>query len=142
MRPLNRPAPTLPAENMVTHQIVAPLSTHFRRATCEEVDCAAWRHGWLLPLTGLDEQDRHLARTSGRRFTVCEVDGQEALQFEAGQSCFKASTHRVSLEREPVFLVQDGDYRGNPRRTQPLVLPSADAWKNHLGEHLDTIRNI
>ncbi len=136
-RETNRVAPVLPASAMRTHQVATPLRTHFRKATCEEVGCLAYRHGWALNLTGLDEGDIWQARNSGRRYREEAGETGMVLIFEPGQPCFAASTHRVPADRPPIFLARDGDWRGNPRGTEPVIFSGADAFTNDLHDHLE-----
>ena len=62
---------------------------------------------------GLTPEMAQTARTTGRRYREMHVqEGETWLVFEAGQPCFRASTHRKSLEREPIvarlYLAADG----------------------------------
>jgi hypothetical protein len=81
----------------------------------------------------------HAARTSGRKFTELDVNENEHwLVFEAGQSCFRASDHRALLDKQEIFIVRDGDYRGNPtgtvrRHTRP------ESWREDFAEHQDKL---
>lgn len=136
-RPLNRVTPAIPAAQMQTHAIIAPLESHWRKATCAEVECGAFLNGWSLDTTGLPEELVHLAKNSGRRFTATTGTSGELLVFEAGQQCFKSGTHRTRVDREEIFLKLDGDWRGNPRGTDPVVFSSPDAFVDHLHTHLD-----
>lgn len=139
-RPLNRPKPGLPAEMMKTHAIIAPMSTHWRRASCEEVQCEAYLKGWGVPTKGLDEQDIALLRGCGRKFSEIEIkDGETHFWFEPGQSCLRASTHRTRLDKPEIFVVRDGDWRGNPRGTDPMIMSGADAWADSLHTNLEQI---
>jgi hypothetical protein len=136
-RPLIRPEPGLPVDAMQTHHILAPVSTHWRKATCEEVGCLAYRNGWVLPLDGLDDGDIWQARNAGRAYTQqTNEDGKVFLHFEAGQPCFRASTHQTRVDRPELFVVRNGDWRGTDT-TPPIRFSGADAWRDHLGTHLD-----
>lgn len=127
-----------PVEHQRTFQIDQPLETHFRRATCQEVECKAYTHGWKMGFDLSDPDKRAAARAirdkSGRTFTV-ELSGAKiVMTFPAGQRCFQ--THRVPLQREPFYIVRGGDFRGNPRRER-TIHPTADSfidrWDNELG---------
>ena len=110
MQDVFRIEPALPAHAMKTYQIYSPISTHYRPATCAEVQCAAYEHGWRTRVEGLDPQLLHTARTSGRKYVeVRAAEGETWLVFEAGQSCFRVSTHRISLDRPEHYLVRGGD---------------------------------
>lgn len=136
---LNRPAPYLGPEHMKTYQIAAPISTHFRPATCEEAGCEQYRNGWQVRIEGLDEQDIYLATHCGRKFSrVSVAEGETYLVFEPGQPCFRSGSHRVRLAREERFLVAGGDWRGNPRNERREHANAAD-WQEDMAGHLDQL---
>lgn len=123
-----------------SYQILAPLSSHFRPASCEEVDCPNWRNGWKLRTDILDERMIHTATTSGRRFRWLHVSEMENwLVFEAGQPCFQASAHRTRVERPELFLVRGGDHRGNPRATPVQQHATAADWQDDFANHQDRL---
>ena len=143
-RTLNRPTPRLPVEKMRTHAISAPTASHWRKATCAELDCEHYLKGWVLATAGLSSADVHLAKTSGRRFLVTrDEQGAEVLNFVAGQPCFRADEHRKRLDREPWFYARNGDWRGNPdgRLAQPLVFSGADSWADSLSTLLEKFQD-
>ena len=86
--------------------IVRPLATHWRWATCAEVNCP---HHLLGFATLIDEatefgkqQAAYLRRESGRHFTEeRQSAGLTQFTFPAGQRCFRE--HKVPLEREPIL---------------------------------------
>lgn len=108
--------PSLPPQHMQTFQILAPADTHFRKATCIEVDCPRYLEGWHLRVEGLPPELLHDAKNSGRKWTQLDVaPGETWLVFEAGQPCFRAAEHRLRLDKPELFVVRGGDHRGNPR---------------------------
>lgn len=108
-----RIAPALPVGAYTTYQVLAPLSTHFRPATCEEVDCEAYRNGWRVRIEGLAPAMLHAARTCGRRYRELQVaQGETWLVYEPGQPCLKATTHTTRLDRPEIYLRRPGDWRG------------------------------
>jgi hypothetical protein len=124
----------LPAHCTKTYEMRMPRETHTRPATCVEVGCANRAGGWV---TVADERTdagrqvaawvRRLGRPVGaalspvvaarvRRYVEERAaDGTTHFTFPAGQECF--TPHRVSLERPALYVVKDGDIRGNPRGT-------------------------
>lgn len=139
-RPLNRPDPLLPVTKMVTHAILQPLLTHWRSATCAEVDCAHYLNGWGVAKRHVDDRLLAAIKQAGYRFSTIEIEeGQDHLWFEAGQPCFKAGDHRLPVGRDPLFVARSGDWRGNPdgANAKPLVFSGADAWKDSIGTTLD-----
>lgn len=138
MRPVNRLEPALPAAAMKTYGIEAPSSTHFRAASCAEVNCSAYLNGWRTVVdTGSElgqRQADYIRRESGRLFTVEETEpDQLTFVFEAGQKCFRQ--HRKRLDREPLYVVRDGDHRGNPRGTSAQRHSGPDAWLDDFANH-------
>lgn len=143
-RPLYRPEPMLPVTAMQTHQALAPLETHWRKATCEEVDCLAWREGYGIPLKSLDDEDLGLIRQFVQTYKLecvkIEIaDGEFHLWFEAGQRCLRADTHRLRNDDPYIFLTRDGDHRGNPSGRDPVIFSGADAFADHLHTALEQI---
>lgn len=134
--------PVGPAGAYKTYALSAPVATHFREGTCTEAGCQARANGWRTAIdeaTGLGQGQAHYIRSmSGRRFTEERLrSGLTAFTFEAGQECF--DTHRVALERDPLFLVRGGDWRGNPTGLPPLLHSSGTAWVDDFGEHQERI---
>lgn len=114
----NRIEPQLPVEAMTTYSVAAPIPTHFRPASCAEAECPNMQLGWRTVVdlgTALGvHQASYIEHESGRRFTK-ETGPHHMVTytFEPGQKCF--AQHQVSLEREPLYIVRGGDWRGNPR---------------------------
>lgn len=128
MQKINRATPALPVGMMQTYAISAPLATHYRPASCEEIDCPHWRNGWV---TVVDEAtDLGLGQAAYIRTEMHDTakpgqagdgirwyterrtdDGMTAFVFAPGQRCFAALDHRVPLERPATYLVRGGDWR-------------------------------
>lgn len=137
---VTRGVPGLPAAAFQSFRILAPLATHWRAATCEEVACERFLHGWRLRIEGLSEQDVHVATHCGRRWRRLDAGpGETWLVFEAGQPCFQATSHRIRVGREERFFVTGGDWRGNPLGTPPREHARAADWQEHFAEHQDRI---
>ena len=145
MRPLNRIMPKTPVEGMISYRVTSPINTHTRPATCTEVGCEPHLKGWttLLP-TGSEQESLLLRAAEGRvdgirrRYTR-SFDGKlTAYRFPAGQSCFRASAHRVSLDRPEIYLVRGGDWRANTGLIRRHT--SADSWVDDFSSHQDKIK--
>jgi len=141
-RPVFRVEPALPAHLVKTYAIASPVETHFRPATCAETECAAYRNGWQtavdLGSTLGQQQAKFIRERSGRRYTMeFKPGGGLLFTFPGGQRCF--TPHRAPLERPALYVVRDGDWRGNPRRTEPQLL-TADQWVDDFGEHQDRLK--
>lgn len=140
-RELFRPEPKLPAAAYKTYQAIKPRKTHFRPATCAEVDCPNRARGWRTVVdvtTALGQKQANYIRLhSGRHFTAEQVgDDLVTFTFAPGQTCFSA--HRVDLEREPIFRIKGGDFRGNPLGTPTVTLRPQD-WLDNFGEHQELL---
>lgn len=140
-----RPFAGLPPTAVRSFTIKAPVSTHFRPATCAEIECPAWAHGWVTYIDEGDGQGRQQAQyiraRSERAFTERrEPDGRTAFVFKPGQRCFRSGDHRVPLEREPLFVARVGDWRGtigDPYQHKGRD-PGGD-WVNQYMEHIDRL---
>ncbi|MET7944288.1 hypothetical protein [Streptomyces sp. NPDC005302] len=128
--------PAMPPEAYRTFRITSPLKTHMRQATCEEIGCDQYRNGWRVHVEALTPDVVHAAKTAGRRYREEHLgEGQTWLVFEAGQPCFRARQHRAPLGRPPLYVVQDGDHRGNPRGTKARVHARPSDWVENFAEH-------
>ena len=136
----SRPDPLMPAQAYKTFAVVSPLGTHFRPGTCAETNCPHYLKGWRTRVEALTPDLLHTATTSGRRYTVQQIaEGETYLVFPAGQACFRVSEHRVRLDRAPLYVVRDGDHRGNPRGTKARVHLSPDNWLDDFATHQQAI---
>jgi hypothetical protein len=134
-------APLLGAEHMKTYQMAQPLATHWRPATCEEVDCPNYLNGWKVRVDGLPPQLLAAATSSGREYARLDVaQGEAWLVFAAGQPCFAASAHRVLVGRPQRYFERGGDFRGNPRGER-RELKAAD-WVDSFANHQDKIATV
>lgn len=142
MRPINRIRPQLPATAMKTYEIVRPVATHFRTTSCGEVNCQAYANGWK---TTVDEstdfgqkQAHYIRRDSKRRFTEEKLEsGLTCFTFASGQKCFRQ--HQMPLDREPLYRVRAGDFRGNPRGIPLLSHRNGDDWVDDFANHQDRL---
>ncbi|MFD5564529.1 hypothetical protein [Kitasatospora griseola] len=139
---LNRAEPAMPVTAYKTYRILSPVQTHFRPATCVEAGCAAYLNGWVSTIdetTVLGQQQAHYIRKqSGRGFTEERLPtGLTRFVFEAGQRCFSGD-HHVRLDRPELYVVQGGDWRGNPTGEKRQHTSARD-WIEDFGEHQQTL---
>src|SRR5260221_11613414 len=88
---VSRVAPLLPAHGMTTYAVAQPVATHWRPATCAEVECPNWLNGGRVRVEGLDPGLLHAAMSSGRKWTRLDAaEGETWMGFEAGQPCLAA----------------------------------------------------
>lgn len=139
---LNRLPPAMRIEAYKTYNIAAPLETHWTAATCEQVDCPQYLNGWAIQLEILTPQDQYMVRTAGRKFVEHSVGpGQTWLVFEPGQPCFRAGTHMRKLERDDVYGIRAGDWRGDPTR-RGLQQVSTQTWLDDSGENQQNLHDL
>ena len=111
-----------------TFRASAPPSTHFRAATCAEVDCTHYLGGWQTILADNDKDNAAWIRNySGLQFTESRSDGTVTFTFAPGQPCFRRNEHRTSLDRPSIFTVNNG--QGFSRR-------EPEQWVDEMGEQL------
>lgn len=132
--------PQGPSHLYKTYEIKAPKQTHFRPATCEEVDCKAYTSGWKSTIDTTTElgqkQYYYITKQSGRKFKITRLpQGLVEFEFEAGQTCFGASTHQIRLDRPEIFVVSQGDHRTPRNLKNPRIHQNASDWVEDFAEH-------
>lgn len=142
MQQPNRITPNMSVEAYKTYRIASPLATHWRDATCAEADCQHHLNGWQSTIdesTQLGQRQAHYIRRESRRgFTEERLPtGLTRFTFAAGQTCF-AGPHQVPVGRPELYLVRDGDWRGNPTGRQRTHSSPQD-WIDDFGEHQDRL---
>lgn len=134
-----------PVHQMRTFQLDQPLATHYRRATCDEVQCQAQAAGWRMAFDLTDPDKREAARfirdKAGRSYTYELFDEGRRIvfTFAAGQRCF--AQHRVPLERDPFMIVRSGDIRGSGDGWR-MQHTSAESMLDHWSSDLDQLNTI
>lgn len=140
-----RPDPKLPAHLYQSYGLLAPKSTHFRRATCAEVDCPNYVHGWMNVIEDVIDADgllKDTLRHCGRKYEEYREEGKTTFVFEAGQPCLKASTHTKRIEREPLYVVSGGDFRGDPLKLGRRFHTKPEFWVEDFAEHQIRVKDI
>ena len=136
-RPVYRPPPLMPPTGYKTYKIARPVGSHFRSATCAEVNCSAWRQGWETTIDTFTtlggRQANYIRLHSGRSYTHTQDGVLVTFRFPAGQTCFRA--HRMPVGREPLFARVDGDWRGNPFGTRPVMFKGHRQFIDDFAEH-------
>lgn len=137
----------LPAQGPVqayqTYGIRQPLTTHWRRATCEEVGCEAYAKGWVTRVPIASQAAQFIrSKQHNRRFTEFtdrHSKGEAEFMFPPGQPCFRVSEHRAPVGRPPLYIVRAGDHRQNLGGIRQHTRP--EDWRDDLGEHLEMIKD-
>lgn len=131
--------PLLPASAKKTYSIKSPQATHWRKASCTEVECQGQEHGWVSLIderTELGQRQAHYIRKlSGRRFREETENGLTSFTFEPGQTCF--TEHEVPLGKPELYVVRRGDAThdlGERRLHQ-----RAEDWVEDFATHQQTI---
>lgn len=133
-----RIAPVGNPDEYSTFSIHTPLSTHWRKATCKEINCPYYLNGWGLRIEHNDAAVVYAAEHSGRKFTRKEVaPGENYLVFEAGQSCFQEENHRKKLERDEFYILRRGDWR----KSEDAHKLSPTSWLDTFGENQEKLRD-
>jgi hypothetical protein len=143
---VNRIPPNMAPEAYVTYRILAPITTHWMPATCEQVECEAFIYGWTIAVdeaTELGQRQAHYIRhdrTRSARESRSDA-GLTVFDFGAGQQCFAASQHKRQV-RPDQFIVDGGDWRGNPRRVERRVHTDAKFWVEDFAENQDKLHTL
>jgi len=142
---LNRFEPAMSPQDYKTYRIALPKSTHFADSTCEDVECAAYANGWRSLIDESAElgakQAFYIRKQSGRGFTESRTpEGLTEFLFRPGQPCF--TQHKVRTELPEIFMVQGGDFRGNPRGTPAVTHTRPEHWVEDFAEHQDKLNTI
>jgi hypothetical protein len=155
--PAFRATPAMPVQAYKTYRVASPVGTHWREATCAEVDCERWRDGWDTIVdegTGLGMQQAAYIRAEcvsvlavvqpgdpRRRYSESRgEDGRTVFSFPPGQQCFAGEPHRVRLARPELYLVRGGDWRANTGLIRRHTGP-AD-WVEDFAENQDRITTV
>jgi hypothetical protein len=153
---MNRKPPGLGPAAMKTYAVSSPITTHHRDATCAEVECVNHERGWV---TVIDETTDLGAKQARYIRQVCRPVGAQVVvkvraryteartaagwtefTFGPGQECF--IPHKVPLGRPEIYVVRDGDSRGNPRGTLPRRHDRAEHWVEDMAGHLDGLKTL
>lgn len=135
---VNRIAPLGPATAYQTYSISVGRDVGVV-AACKDVGCEYWRDGWDSPVDESTEQGRmwaHMIRhpeaygQARRDFReLRRGDGVTVFRFAPYQRCFRE--HRT---RPDLFVVRDGDWRGNPTKRGRVHANGRD-WADDFIEH-------
>lgn len=139
---VSRILPAMPVQAYKTYGMSMPLPTHWRPATCEEVDCEAYRYGWVSTFdlsTDLGQKQYDYCRQDKTRSCSMQRASLTLVKFvyPPGNRCFRAGDHRLPMERPAVFTVRGGDWRGVT--TSARVHKRAEDWIEDFAEHQDRL---
>jgi hypothetical protein len=119
-----------------------PTESHWRKATCEEVDCEAFRFGWVTTVdlaTELGQRQHHyITGDRTRSCTRSQAATLVSFTYPPGMRCFDSDSHRLPVERPSIFTVRDGDWRGNPTG-DARVHANAEDWVDDFANRADRL---
>lgn len=120
-----------------TYGYKQPLQSHFRLASCQEVNCVDLRNGWSVRLAADMVDHINFIRSLKRYYTFTErtENGEVVFDFPpgAGPRCFKWKSHRVRNDRPPLFVVR-GSY------IETYQHERGEDWVEDFQGHLDKVR--
>ncbi len=139
---MNRLPVAAPASMYQTFSIRAPKSTHWQPATCEEVSCEYYTRGFKVSLdeskpVGSGNAAMLRADKTRTKREYRDEFGMTIFEYPPGTKCM--NKHSKRLEKPEIFIVRDGDHRGNPKGTPTRTHTSADSWVEEFSETQDKI---
>ncbi len=123
-----------------TYKIASPLSTHYRAATCAEINCLAYKEGWTYNKASLIAEDLYdIVTKAGKRYREMALDDSNEMYvvFEPGQVCFQAASHRISLERPEIYYAGRGHH--TVFSTGRAAILETDQWLESFINHQDML---
>ncbi len=136
---MNHVTPAGPVQAYKTYAVHSPITSHFRDATCQEIECGEYASGWITMIDVATKLGRNQANYirlhSGRAFTVTEVGTLVTFTFPPGQKCF--AQHKIPLDRPEIYTVRGGDWRAT---TSPARIMRTDDWVDDFANHQDKLK--
>lgn len=135
-----RIAPKMDPRAYRSFEVHAPLATHYRNASCREMECQHYLSGWVSRFDTATGEGRRWAvavKRSGRRYQYREEGTVVTFYFGPGQSCFQAP-HKVETGKPEIYVVRDGDWRGNPTGNKVRVGRPLE-FVERMAENLDNL---
>lgn len=127
----------MPVGSYKTYRSSSPLATHYRKATCEEVDCPAYMNGWSYKVSDLTGELVDAIKRSGKNWRRVKLTEEEDyLVFDSGQQCF--DTHQVSLDRPAFYYVGRG-HSSVFRTRNAFQHRRAEDWIDDFATHQNRI---
>ena len=113
-----------------TYQISWNRDTHFRVATCDEVDCPHFINGWVTRVVIGSPQDHYIKQDTSRKSIGVKIDDATIeYYYESGQKCFRQ--HQTKVERAP-FLTIDQVGKESGRLIRNNI--DFDEWTDRFNE--------
>lgn len=144
---VQRIVPKMPAQAYKTYGWSQPARTHFRPATCDEVDCDAYRNGWVTTVDlSTDLGQRQYEYITHDRTRGCSMQRVSMtlvkFVFRPGNRCFRSGDHKLPVGRPATLYVAEGDWRGNPRGIPVRVHRTPENWVEDFALHQDRLATV
>lgn len=142
---VSRFAPVGPVQAYLTYGWSMPQPTHWVPASCEDIDCDAWRMGWVTSVdlsTELGQRQYHyITHDKTRSYTETRTGGTIVdFTFPPGTPCFvnrpTGDGHQRPVGKPPVFYRRDGDWRGGQNR---YIHTRPEDWVDDFATHTDRL---
>ena len=127
-----------------------PPATHYRPASCAEIECEPFTKGWATRLDKGTQQDmidllKVVCAGNGadrviRPYKMVDEGVSLMFIFQPGTPCFRAGVHKVPLEREPFYIVRRGDWRVN--LGDQRIHANGEDWVDDFAANQDKIKEI
>lgn len=142
--PLQRIPPRIESKYLKTYSWLRPLNTHWRPATCEEVQCEDFVNGFKLTIdvsTKLGQRQYDFITHDRERSYTIEREGVYLYHFIYGPGnrgfAGDKHDHRLPIEREPLLFVRAGDWR--QYLGEPFQHKYVDDWVEDIAQNQDAI---
>jgi hypothetical protein len=142
---MERFTPNMAPQDYKTYRVAMPKATHWENVSCEDDECPAYANGWRSVIDESNElgmqQAHYIRKLSGRGFVESRTpEGMTEFVFRPGQPCF--TQHKARTELPEIFLVQGGDFRGNPMGVPTITHRRPELWVEDFAEHQDKLNTI
>lgn len=143
-----RVAPRMAVQQYQTFSVHMPAESHWRPASCEEVDCPKWRNGWktsFVPGTADGDKIRFFIKNSTikRTYTVVRLADRTEVVFPAGMECFKqdhpSTRHRLPIPKPQIHVVRGGDWRASTTERKVVKAPE---WVDRFATNQDKLKTL
>lgn len=148
-QPLNRTPMRLGPEYYQSFTRAMPLSSHWRRVSCEFYECDAWLNGFVLTIDtstelGLKQYD-YVTHDKTRSYSMQRINLTEfKFIYPPGTPGFAGVDHDhfFPVGREPLWVVTGGDWRGNPRQLRRREHTRPEHWVEEFAENQIVLAEI
>lgn len=145
---MGRPTPRNPVTQVDTYSISSPRATHWKPATCAQVECDQYKFGFESLVDESTERGqrqahyiRHDTGRSHREHRNWSGPSMTLFVFPPGTPGF-GHEHKVPNGRPEIFRRRRGDFRGCPDPSATVQFSSAQSFVDDSGERFEKIRDL